>query len=131
MLKITPVLCRPHEMDNYAYLLQDVETGVSAVLDASEVDAVFLDGDVEVYIREVLFDRACCGEDQLCDLGGEFCANGDSVIYCHGDGEEHATLSLDGIGAEASERAFACTFITRHHHRGKPRGARREQLHDT
>lgn len=40
MLKITPVLCRPHEMDNYAYLLQDVETGVSAVLDASEVEPV-------------------------------------------------------------------------------------------
>ncbi|MBO7556762.1 MAG: MBL fold metallo-hydrolase [Alphaproteobacteria bacterium] len=40
MLKITPILCRPHEMDNYAYLLQDLETGASAILDASEAEPV-------------------------------------------------------------------------------------------
>ncbi len=35
-LKINPVLCREGMMDNYAYILQDVSTGVSAVVDASE-----------------------------------------------------------------------------------------------
>ncbi|MBP5399345.1 MAG: MBL fold metallo-hydrolase [Alphaproteobacteria bacterium] len=36
MLKVTPILCRPREMDNYAYLLTDEKENVSAVLDASE-----------------------------------------------------------------------------------------------
>ena len=36
MLKITPILCRPREMDNYAYLLTDEKENVSAILDASE-----------------------------------------------------------------------------------------------
>ena len=36
MLKVTPILCRPREMDNYAYLLTDEKENVSAVIDASE-----------------------------------------------------------------------------------------------
>ena len=36
MLKIYPVLCRAGTMDNYAYILQDGATGISAVLDPSE-----------------------------------------------------------------------------------------------
>lgn len=36
MLKVTPILCRPREMDNYAYLLTDEKENVSAILDASE-----------------------------------------------------------------------------------------------
>ena len=68
------------------------------------------------YVDEEVDDDSDVIEGVFGDFGGEFRANGDSVIYCHGDGEQHATLSLDGIGAEASERAFACTFITRHHY---------------
>lgn len=37
MLKIETVLCRAGSMDNYAYILIDEDTGVSAVLDPSEV----------------------------------------------------------------------------------------------
>lgn len=40
MLKITPVLCRAGKMDNYAYILTDGATGVSAVLDPSEAAPV-------------------------------------------------------------------------------------------
>lgn len=40
MLKITPILCREGSMDNYAYLLVDQASGVSAVLDPSESMAV-------------------------------------------------------------------------------------------
>lgn len=40
MLKITPILCRAGKMDNYAYLLTDEATGVSAVLDPSEAAPV-------------------------------------------------------------------------------------------
>ncbi len=36
MLKVTPILCRPQKMDNYAYLLTDEKENVSVVLDASE-----------------------------------------------------------------------------------------------
>ncbi len=35
-LKINPVLCRAGVMDNYAYIVTDEETGISAVIDASE-----------------------------------------------------------------------------------------------
>ena len=40
MLKITPILCRAGTMDNYAYLLTDKATGISAVLDPSEAAPV-------------------------------------------------------------------------------------------
>ena len=40
MIKITPILCRAGTMDNYAYLLTDEKTGVSAVLDPSETTPV-------------------------------------------------------------------------------------------
>lgn len=36
MLKIYPILCRAGIMDNYAYLLRDEATGISAVIDPSE-----------------------------------------------------------------------------------------------
>lgn len=36
MLKVYPILCRAGKMDNYAYLLLDEATGVSAVIDPSE-----------------------------------------------------------------------------------------------
>ncbi len=36
MLKVVPILCRPCEMDNYAYLLIDEKENVSAIVDASE-----------------------------------------------------------------------------------------------
>lgn len=39
-LMIKPVLCRARQMDNYAYVLKDQESGVSAVLDASEAEPV-------------------------------------------------------------------------------------------
>lgn len=35
-LKIKPVLCRAGIMDNYAYILQDEQSGTAAVVDASE-----------------------------------------------------------------------------------------------
>lgn len=37
MLKVTPILCRAGQMDNYAYLLQDCQTGIAAIIDPSEV----------------------------------------------------------------------------------------------
>lgn len=40
MLKVIPILCRPGQMNNYAYLLIDKNTGISAVLDASEAEPV-------------------------------------------------------------------------------------------
>ena len=40
MLKVVPILCRPGQMNNYAYLLIDKNTGISAVLDASEAQPV-------------------------------------------------------------------------------------------
>lgn len=40
MLKIYPVLCRAGTMDNYAYILQDSATGISAVLDPSEPEPI-------------------------------------------------------------------------------------------
>ena len=40
MLKVVPILCRPGQMNNYAYLLIDKNTGISAVLDASEAEPV-------------------------------------------------------------------------------------------
>lgn len=40
MLKIIPILCRAGKMDNYAYLLIDENTGISAVLDPSEAAPV-------------------------------------------------------------------------------------------
>lgn len=43
MLKVYPVLCRPGYMDNYAYILIDEETGVSAVIDPSEAKPVILE----------------------------------------------------------------------------------------
>ena len=36
MLEVVPILCRAGQMDNYAYLLVDKSTGISAILDASE-----------------------------------------------------------------------------------------------
>lgn len=36
MLKVYPVLCRPDYMDNYAYVIIDDTTGISAVIDPSE-----------------------------------------------------------------------------------------------
>ena len=36
MLKVYPILCRAGKMDNYAYLLLDEATGISAVIDPSE-----------------------------------------------------------------------------------------------
>lgn len=39
-LKITPVLCRPQVMDNYAYIITDSKTNLSAVIDASESDPI-------------------------------------------------------------------------------------------
>lgn len=35
-LKINPVLCRAGVMDNYAYIIVDEQTGISAIVDASE-----------------------------------------------------------------------------------------------
>lgn len=40
MLKVTPVLCRAGSMDNYSYILQDKETGISAVVDPSEAPTI-------------------------------------------------------------------------------------------
>ena len=40
MLKVTPILCRAGQMDNYAYLLEDVATKTVAVLDVSEAEPV-------------------------------------------------------------------------------------------
>ena len=40
MLKVIPVLCRAGSMDNYSYILQDKETGISAVVDPSEAPTV-------------------------------------------------------------------------------------------
>lgn len=40
MLKVTPVLCRPDYMENYAYIIQDKTTGISAVIDPSEAAPV-------------------------------------------------------------------------------------------
>lgn len=37
MLKIIPILCRAGKMDNYAYLLIDKATKISAIIDPSEV----------------------------------------------------------------------------------------------
>lgn len=39
-LKIFPILCNAGFMDNYAYLLTDGDTGVSAIVDAAEEKAV-------------------------------------------------------------------------------------------
>lgn len=39
-LKIFPILCNAGFMDNYAYLLTDAETNVSAVVDAAEEKAI-------------------------------------------------------------------------------------------
>lgn len=36
MINITPILCRAGSMDNYAYLLIDEETKISAIIDPSE-----------------------------------------------------------------------------------------------
>ena len=41
-LKVNPVLCRAGVMDNYAYIITDEKTGVSAVIDASEAEPVIL-----------------------------------------------------------------------------------------
>ena len=40
MLKVYSVLCRQGYMDNYAYILLDEETGISAVVDPSEAERV-------------------------------------------------------------------------------------------
>ena len=40
MLKIYPVLCRAGNMDNYAYILQDKKSGISAVIDPSEPEPI-------------------------------------------------------------------------------------------
>ena len=40
MLKITPILCRSGTMDNYAYLLVDGETKISAIIDPSEAEPI-------------------------------------------------------------------------------------------
>ena len=40
MLEVVPILCRAGQMDNYAYLLIDKNTGISAVLDASEAEPI-------------------------------------------------------------------------------------------
>lgn len=37
MLKIHTILCRAGHMDNYAYILQDSSSGISAIVDPSEV----------------------------------------------------------------------------------------------
>ena len=37
MLKVYPVLCRAGQMDNYSYILLDKTSGISAVVDPSEV----------------------------------------------------------------------------------------------
>ena len=39
-LDIETILCRAGRMDNYAYLLTDKATGVSAVVDPSEAEPV-------------------------------------------------------------------------------------------
>ena len=41
-LKIKPILCRKGTMDNYAYILTDASTGVSAIVDASETEPIML-----------------------------------------------------------------------------------------
>ena len=40
MLKVTPILCRAGQMDNYAYLLEDIATKTVAVLDVSEAEPI-------------------------------------------------------------------------------------------
>lgn len=40
MLKIDYVLCRPGAMDNYSYILTDTATGISAIIDPSEVTPI-------------------------------------------------------------------------------------------
>ena len=40
MLKIYTVLCRAGHMDNYTYILQDSNSGISAVIDPSEVTPI-------------------------------------------------------------------------------------------
>ena len=40
MLKIYPVLCRAGNMDNYAYILQDEKSGISAIIDPSEPEPI-------------------------------------------------------------------------------------------
>ncbi len=40
MLEVIPILCRAGQMDNYAYLLVDKNTGTAAVLDASEAEPI-------------------------------------------------------------------------------------------
>lgn len=45
MLKVIPVLCRPDYMDNYAYIIQDKATGISAVIDPSEAAPVIAECD--------------------------------------------------------------------------------------
>ncbi len=40
MLNIIPVLCRPQTMDNYAYIITDKATQISAVIDPSEATPV-------------------------------------------------------------------------------------------
>lgn len=39
-LKIKPVLCRAGVMDNYAYIITDEATGITAVVDASEAEPI-------------------------------------------------------------------------------------------
>lgn len=39
-LKINPVLCRAGTMDNYAYIITDVDTGKTAIVDASEAEPI-------------------------------------------------------------------------------------------
>lgn len=41
-LKIKPILCRKGTMDNYAYILTDTSTDISAIVDASEAEPILL-----------------------------------------------------------------------------------------
>lgn len=54
MLKITPIVCRAGQMDNYAYLLRDEASGIAAVMDPSEAAPVIAEcekqGVVPAYI---------------------------------------------------------------------------------
>ena len=39
-LKIKPVLCRAGAMDNYAYIITDEASGITAVVDSSEAEPI-------------------------------------------------------------------------------------------
>jgi len=56
MLKITPILCRAGQMDNYAYLLQDETSGITAVLDPSETAPIIAECEKQKVVPAYIFN---------------------------------------------------------------------------